>query len=248
MRRPKKHPRYRAKFRAAFHEHSALTKEYLSFGGHDHPLYRELARELQRAIREKRSKQSIVFSGASPYVKWDFAKAKKILGEKTYQRIVTPFRDRADRLSKKNRREFKKIEGLLYKLAPLVPIYQSFTETKLIRLFSASTYSTQPASVNYARQRCEIEYEYLTSQLKVPLNRIQANRGFGVEFQLVGCLLEELDVKAIRYAYPGPDMVTFVRSCWQKGVNPRVFNPFIPYGFEERHGFDYYGRELKAST
>ncbi len=35
----------------------------------------------------------------------------------------------------------------------------------------------------------------------------------------------------------------FVKSCWKAGVNPRVYNPFLPYGIEEEYGLDYHGNE-----
>jgi len=43
---------------------------------------------------------------------------------------------------------------------------------------------------------------------------------------------------------PGPGMVETVRLCWKRGVNPRVMYPFLPHGFEERHGLDFFGERL----
>jgi len=40
---------------------------------------------------------------------------------------------------------------------------------------------------------------------------------------------------------PGPDLVEQVRLSWARGVNPRVFNPFLPPDFEAKHGLDYLG-------
>lgn len=37
----------------------------------------------------------------------------------------------------------------------------------------------------------------------------------------------------------------WVRRCWKKGVNPRVYNPYLPHGFEEANGLDYFGNEVK---
>lgn len=34
----------------------------------------------------------------------------------------------------------------------------------------------------------------------------------------------------------------FVKFCWGRGANPRVYNPFIPYGFEEANKLDYFGK------
>jgi hypothetical protein len=37
------------------------------------------------------------------------------------------------------------------------------------------------------------------------------------------------------------DMVEWVRLCWKRGVNPRVYNPWLPHGFEAEHGLDFFG-------
>ena len=43
---------------------------------------------------------------------------------------------------------------------------------------------------------------------------------------------------------PGPGLVEVVRLCWKRGVNPRVMYPFLPHGFEEKHGLDYFGGKM----
>ncbi len=35
----------------------------------------------------------------------------------------------------------------------------------------------------------------------------------------------------------------WVKNCWKRGIQPRVMNPFLPPGFEEQNGLDYFGRE-----
>lgn len=41
-------------------------------------------------------------------------------------------------------------------------------------------------------------------------------------------------------------LVETVRLCWKRGVNPRVYYPFLPHGFEEKHGLDYFGGQKTA--
>lgn len=45
---------------------------------------------------------------------------------------------------------------------------------------------------------------------------------------------------------PAPPLREQVRLCWKAGVNPRVFNPFLPHDYEERVGLDYCGGEKAA--
>ena len=37
----------------------------------------------------------------------------------------------------------------------------------------------------------------------------------------------------------------WVRQCWKMGVNPRVYNPYLSVGYEEKVGLDYFGNDLK---
>jgi hypothetical protein len=45
---------------------------------------------------------------------------------------------------------------------------------------------------------------------------------------------------------PVQSLKDWVKSCWKRGVNPRVYNPFLPAGFEEKVGLDYFGNEVKV--
>ena len=46
-----------------------------------------------------------------------------------------------------------------------------------------------------------------------------------------------MGLRALDYL-DGPSLVEQVRMSWRRGVNPRVYNPFLPVGFEEKHGLD----------
>lgn len=50
---------------------------------------------------------------------------------------------------------------------------------------------------------------------------------------------------AILNRKPSMPMREWVRLCWKSGLNPRVFNPFLPAGYEERVGLDYFGNETR---
>jgi len=45
-----------------------------------------------------------------------------------------------------------------------------------------------------------------------------------------------------RYAFTLKERV---RRCWKNGLNPRVFHPFLPHGYEEKNSLDYFGNEKK---
>lgn len=54
---------------------------------------------------------------------------------------------------------------------------------------------------------------------------------------------EEVDLEVLKHR-PAPTLREQVRGCWASGVNPRVYLPFLPHGYEERVGIDYQGREV----
>jgi hypothetical protein len=57
-------------------------------------------------------------------------------------------------------------------------------------------------------------------------------------YRVYGCLdAASLDQIARRPV----DLVERVRLCWKRGTNPRVSMPFLPHGFEEKHGLDFFG-------
>lgn len=45
---------------------------------------------------------------------------------------------------------------------------------------------------------------------------------------------------------PAVSLRDWIKSCWKRGVNPRVFNPFLPHGIEEKLGVSYFGDDIKA--
>ena len=55
----------------------------------------------------------------------------------------------------------------------------------------------------------------------------------------------ELGAALLRYK-PGPSLREQVRSCWARHVNPRVYHPFLPAGYEESEGIDCFGHDLRA--
>jgi hypothetical protein len=58
---------------------------------------------------------------------------------------------------------------------------------------------------------------------------------------------DEIDVEIVKRS-PPPPLREQVRLAWKRGVNPRVYNPFLPHGYEAQVGIDYFGRDLRATA
>jgi hypothetical protein len=37
----------------------------------------------------------------------------------------------------------------------------------------------------------------------------------------------------------------FLKACWSRALDPRVFNPYLPHGLEEKLGIDFQGRDTR---
>jgi hypothetical protein len=93
---------------------------------------------------------------------------------------------------------------------------------------------SQPSDAHYERADIELQREQaeeLGLRTEVENNYIYA------------FVADPVDVEIIKMN-PLPRK-EWVRRCWKKGVNPRVFNPYLPHGFEEANGLDYFGNEVK---
>jgi hypothetical protein len=58
---------------------------------------------------------------------------------------------------------------------------------------------------------------------------------------------DAIDVEIVKRS-PPPPLREQVRLAWKRGVNPRVYNPFLPHGYEAQVGLDYFGRDLRAGA
>jgi len=50
----------------------------------------------------------------------------------------------------------------------------------------------------------------------------------------------EIDLEILNNS-PRPTLVQQVQMSWKRGCNPRVYNPFLPHGFEAKHGISMLG-------
>lgn len=151
---------------------------------------------------------------------------------------------------------YKEVDALrkrLNELAPLAEVRRAGTDGFWLPLALRSTwdYSTQgfgalryaegavQAIADVARGRGFVDGVDLVVLL-VPYEKTQA--------WLAAVRVEaEVDVEILKRS-PPPPLREQVRLSWARGVNPRVYNPFLPHGYEEQVGIDYFGRDLRATA
>ncbi len=54
------------------------------------------------------------------------------------------------------------------------------------------------------------------------------------------------DVELLKHK-PEESLREWVRKCWARGSNPRVSAPFLPHGYEESQGLDFFGNDLRKN-
>lgn len=110
-----------------------------------------------------------------------------------------------------------------------------------------STYGSQGLGANtYARGRAtmmamDAESHGVESRVDTVKREPPKHRGFGYvhtdDFRVMVKVVDDLDLEVLRLL-PGMDLRDFLKACWSKGLNPRVFHPMLPHGLEARLGID----------
>jgi len=117
----------------------------------------------------------------------------------------------------------------------------------------SSTYSSQGyGSIRYAQNAAEMKADHARfHNLEVEVRKANARPAQGrygiasADFE-VWVKASPLDLEVLNRK-PGPDLREQVRLAWKRGVNPRVYNPYLPHGYEEKVGLDYFGNDLKPT-
>jgi len=121
-------------------------------------------------------------------------------------------------------------------------------ELNLVHTVHASTYASQGFGCEkYTRQRAEsyadtARFNNLTAEVRPVGERCSGS--YGMSFQDYGVFVNTDSVGwELVQRKPSQTIKEWLKSCWKRGVNPRVYNPFLPYGLEEKMGLDYFGGE-----
>lgn len=128
---------------------------------------------------------------------------------------------------------------------------------RLYREFWAGTYRSTGSGSHYAQSEAKLHEVRLTAAgVSTELERVErvgsprigpfpGSSGW-TDYRLHVFVESDVDVEVLRRRTP-PPMREEVRLCWKLGINPRVLNPWLPHGYEERVGIDYFGNDLRAA-
>lgn len=178
-------------------------------------------------------------------------KAANLLGEWGFQLIQQRFVKPALQRLQQTRAEINWDQTQLKRLAPKVPL-TSGPDWNLVETVHGSNYHTQGFGADrYAEGRAKLlALPYKVAGIPVRVRQEDLPRPknpgrfyvhtskFHVEAQTDSVII---DVMSRR---PMLTLKEQIKMCWKIGVNPRVYNPWLPHGLEAKLGLDYFGNEL----
>lgn len=116
-------------------------------------------------------------------------------------------------------------------------------------------YSSQGyGAVSYAKGACEnrmLDFEAHGVETRIRKTDAKPAKGFhgvpSATFVGEARVRDALDIE-IGKRKPRLSLRDWMKACWRKGLNPRVLNPFLPHGLEERMGVGYQGQDVEPAA
>lgn len=192
--------------------------------------------------------------------KYPKSKAKFITLKKRQWNFVDPifkrWKEKAKISSKIYFDQTERIHKILDILAKDYPLVESKNVWRRIFSIDSGTYSTQGfGAEKYTRNHAEqdadrIRYTNLPVHIRTHVwewERSAHDRWApnSITYFEVWAPVETEEQVDVLTRKPGPSLKEWIRLCWKRGVNPRVYNPFLPYGLEEKLGLDYFGNQTQ---
>lgn len=122
-------------------------------------------------------------------------------------------------------------------------------ELRLVHVCHASSWRSQGLGVDrYTRNAAQAYVDKATHYgLRAEVRPVgePSRCAYGIVHQDYGVFadVDETGWALVDYK-PDVPLRDWVKGCWKRGVNPRVYNPFLPHGLEEKLGLDHFGNDL----
>lgn len=243
------HPR--VLFAAELRAFNAARAEQATLGA-KHPIaiaYKEALYRNARAAGHSRSKCDRAMEG-------DYGEAsfKRMLGDEAFAEITEHFKAQSDELWDAISDRVNKSETEMQRLAKLTDPMPGAERVRWSSTWPHSYASTTQGN-HYARTMAEIGAEELNTWLGLKANVVEVHVDTTLvtgqwlpkrvaSYDVYVMVQAPLDVEIARRSLKRMPMGEAVRLAWAKGADARVYWPTLPWGFEEAHGFDFFGAPL----
>lgn len=184
---------------------------------------------------------------------FDMQKARKRYPE-LYIAVLEPYQALSADRAKQHRERYATLKERLHTVAKWVPIRFVANVTdeppdapwRLHYACRTTVFNSQTDAQGYAEAACQARkwtVGYIEPKVLCKVVWREDSCGLYVAVE------EDLDVRVLQArAYEGVPLDEFVRRCWARAWNPRVLDPFLPHGLEEKIGLDYQGRNSNVDT
>jgi len=170
--------------------------------------------------------------------------AFRVLGEDEHRAIVEPRQKAWDARVAAEDVAIKEAKEALKAAAVDAAFGAPAPEWALFRRVYVSSYSTQGFGAGHYAKSCAEDHADHARHHGVEVEvRREGGDTRGSECFAVYVKLGPRDL-ALLEQKPGPSLRDWLKACWKRGANPRVLNPFLPHGLEERLGIDYFGNDV----
>ena len=202
---------------------------------HDHPLQKEFAALIEAEWRKT----------LPPKSKRKFAWQKAEAALPNFAELKKPFEDKVKTIVDEHHAKEKVLKDRLFDIARQIeftPDMKVSDKTQWVKWRSSwvSSYNSQGFGANkYAKGACE---NYAQKAIHYGFETEVRHNKEGIESYdcYVGATQLALDILEEKPEIP---LREWVKSQWKRGVNPRVLCPFLPAGYEDEEGLDYFGGE-----
>jgi len=151
-------------------------------------------------------------------------------------------------------RERERLDAFVLKTLPDIPVRPGDEEHTLTTVWTQAFRTQGFGAVRYTKAKAEMIAAEATDSVDVEIcafvEEIYPDKASGapgdepIGFEVKAKVQDRSDAEAL-FRGPRWTLREQVRQCWERGVNPRVYNPGIPHGFEESEGLDFYGKDLR---
>jgi hypothetical protein len=229
----------RAEFAAELEKLNAIQVE-LSVMGQNDALTQEYKAAVVAEFKKRFPRSKIT----------DFVKIAGKLGDE-FEKIRGPFQVRATEAYGEAMGRRNAASKRLDELAEQAEVRSGTTELTLIEVDHGAYRSSDCGSGAYAKGSAEAaldqaEFYGINGRVELVESPGVLDPKYKHRTFVTKVLVEsDLDI-AILKRKPGVSLREWVRRCWKRGLQPRVYNAFLPHGYEEKNGLDYFGNELRA--
>ncbi len=168
-----------------------------------------------------------------------------LLGQEKYDAVLEPYKARLQVMLDARTSETERVKTLLGETADAITIAPG-EEWRKVSEVSSSSYNTQGYGAHsYARAAAEMQalhFEGFGLKAEIRTNRLRDRYPNDALFAKsdvtdyeVWVLASEEDC-AIAEFKSGMNLKDWLQACWDRQRNPRVYNPHLPHGLEEKLG------------